>query len=101
MEPMLYPKMLYSADGSTMIVPNADAEAAAGPGWNDKPAEVHRAIVTPPPPVQSGQEPFIEAIAQRTAEIVMAAIKSNAPPEPPPEPPKARAKPAPVIVTEE
>lgn len=89
-----YPKMLYGEKGATMIVPTPEAHTAAGAGWTETPSDEHRAITAVIPPQQSGQEALIEAVAQRTAELVMAAMKAE--PPPPFEEPvrRGRAKPA-------
>ncbi len=85
-EPAKYPKMLYSDDGSTMIVPDEAAEQAAGAGWSDQPSDVHRSPLSTVQPLPSGQEPFVEAVAARTAELVLAALGKTQPPPPTPEP---------------
>lgn len=92
-DPKAYPKMLYGSgsDGVTMIVNSPEQETAAGAGWSTEPSDAHRSAVAAPPPLQSGQEALIEAIAARTAEVVLAAMKAP-PSEPPPVPAPAAAK---------
>lgn len=91
-----YPKMLYASDGSTMIVPDEAAEQSAGAGWSTTPTEVHRAQNAVIQPLPSGQEPFVEAVAQRTAALVLEALAKSEPPAveepPPPAPAKRGAK---------
>ena len=96
-DPKAYPRMLYAADGSTKIVPDEAAHQAAGPGWSLEPADVHRAQGAVVQPLPSGQEPFVEAVASRTAELVLAALKAEVPPlpeTPPPPAKRGRASPA-------
>ena len=76
-----YPRMLYGESGATMIVQTPEQHEAAGPAWASEPSDLPSAPVTDaPPPLQSGQEAMIEAIAARTAEVVLAALKALPPP---------------------
>lgn len=96
-EPKAYPKMLYGEGGATMIVPDAAAEQAAGAGWADKPADEHRAQAATTQPLPSGQEPFVEAIAQRTAALVIEMMSKPPAPPPPEEPPAPKPAKAPKL----
>ncbi len=79
-EPKQYPRMLYGPEGTTKTVKDEDEHKAAGGDWKTAPDDSHRSAAPAPPPLQSGQEAFIEAIAVRTSELVLAAL--NAPPDP-------------------